>query len=259
MAGRVGMKSLWKNPSREETIQYTGGDRLFKGPRHLTTRDPRFLETKVAEDGTRLYHPPEIWNKNGPIVRATVMGVRKLPEFDRRGLLPAGDYPMSTDDIRRSFLVDGPLDRPDWDRQWRGQLLTNLEYLARQLWQVGVVDIHIGGSFVADKAHPEDIDGYFVCDRAAYKSRALHQALNLLDPNQPWTWRWEHRRPDEAGRPQLPLWHCYRIDLSPYYGQATGGIINRTGAPTDYPTFYRHSRDDEPKGIIRLLPSVTSD
>ena len=40
----------------------------------------------------------------------------------------------------------------------------NLEILARQLWSVGIRDIYADGSFVEDKDHPNDIDGYFVCD-----------------------------------------------------------------------------------------------
>lgn len=179
----------------------------------------------------------------------------ELPDCDGRGMLPPGDHPLTFEAIRRSWLVVGPPGRADWDAAWRGQLVANLEHLARQLWRVGVGEIYVGGSFVEDRPRPADVDGYFVCDRTAYKTRALHQALNALDPCRPWTWRQEHRRPDPDGHLRIPLWHHYRVELFPYYGQPIGGFVNRTGAPTDYPTFYRHSRDDEPKGVVRLLPS----
>ncbi len=32
-----------------------------------------------------------------------------------------------------------------------------------QLWPVGIREIYADGSFVEDKDHPNDIDGYFVC------------------------------------------------------------------------------------------------
>jgi hypothetical protein len=67
-------------------------------------------------------------------------------------------------------------------------LIDNLEVLTRQLWQVGVQEIYVDGSFAEDKDHPNDIDGYFVCDLKELASGALTQKLNLLDPYKIWTW-----------------------------------------------------------------------
>ena len=90
-----------------------------------------------------------------------------LPPFDQDGLLPLGDYELSLEELRESILVSGPGDPtayPSWDRPWREHLVHNLGTLTHQLWQVGVHEIFADGSFAEDKDHPNDIDGYFVCD-----------------------------------------------------------------------------------------------
>ena len=83
--------------------------------------------------------------------------------FDENGLLPVGDYPMTIADLRESLLVRGPGREacPRWDAKWRLRLVNNLEILVGQLWSVGIVNIFVDGSFVEDKDHPKDIDGYF--------------------------------------------------------------------------------------------------
>lgn len=87
-----------------------------------------------------------------------------LPAFTPDGLLPPGDYDMTIEEVRQSPIVVGPgITRPNWDAPWRALLVDNLQILVSQLWQVGVKDIFIDGSFVEDKDHPNDIDGYFVC------------------------------------------------------------------------------------------------
>lgn len=96
-----------------------------------------------------------------------------IPDFDSDGLLPPGDYQVSFDELRQSTLVLGPGDpknHPNWDRAWRAQLVENLETLTLQLWQVGVIDVFADGSFAENKDHPNDIDGYFVCELARLSS-----------------------------------------------------------------------------------------
>jgi hypothetical protein len=67
--------------------------------------------------------------------------------------------------------------------------VNNLEILTRQLWQVGIREIFADGSFAEDedKEHPNDIDGYFVCDLRELYSGELERKLNLLDPSKIWT------------------------------------------------------------------------
>ena len=77
-----------------------------------------------------------------------------------------GDHEVSFEELRESLLVHGPSDReqyPDWDVSWRKRLAESLEVLTRQLWHLGIREVFADGSFVEDKDHPNDIDGYFVC------------------------------------------------------------------------------------------------
>jgi hypothetical protein len=99
-----------------------------------------------------------------------------IPPFQADGLLPPGDYEVSFAELRQSALVAGPAGpsrSPAWDTDWRGKLVDNLEMLTQQLWQVGIKDIFADGSFAEDKDHPNDIDGYFVCDLARLVSGQL--------------------------------------------------------------------------------------
>ena len=120
-----------------------------------------------------------------------------LPSFDDHDLLPVADYPLTLDQLRQSHLVTG-IGNPSttWDAPWRAQLVDNLEILVTQLWEVGVDEIWVDGSFVENKDHPHDIDGYFdVKDMRYFASRQMHRDLNALDPFKAWTWDSASRRP----------------------------------------------------------------
>jgi hypothetical protein len=131
-----------------------------------------------------------------------------IPDFDAEGLLPPGDYEVSFEELRRSTLVmGGEQHRENWDAAWRAQLVRNFEKLSRQLWSVGIRDIYADGSFVEDKDHPNDIDGYFVCDLHSLITGELARQLNLLDPSKVWTWDPATRRPYRGyPKKQLPMW-----------------------------------------------------
>ena len=142
------------------------------------------------------------------------LGELKLPPLPvsvsldfQNGVLPPGDYPMTFDDIRRSILVRGPVvfRAPTWDSTWRGHLVDNLEVLVNQLWVAGVENIYIDGSFVEEKDHPNDIDGYFECDPADF--RGLANRLNQLDPHKCWIWDPNSRQLHKGStKRQLPMW-----------------------------------------------------
>jgi hypothetical protein len=128
--------------------------------------------------------------------------------------------------------------------------------LARQLWQVGIYEIFADGSFVEDKDHPNDIDGYFVCDLKSLASGLLTQQLNRLDPYKVWTWDPASRRP-YRGYPkrQLPMWHRYRVELYPHVpGLGLGsGIRDKFGHELEFPSAFRQSRrDGKPRGIVKI-------
>ncbi|MBM4379626.1 MAG: hypothetical protein FJ086_10050 [Deltaproteobacteria bacterium] len=177
-----------------------------------------------------------------------------LPAFNAFSLLPPGDYELTLGQLRASMLVAGPAGAESaWDATWRSQLVDNLEILVRQLWTVGVRDIFVDGSFAEDKAHPNDIDGYFVCDMKALVSGTLEQDLNRLDAFKVWTWDPGSRRPARGShKAQLPMWHRYRVELYPHFAQLSG-IQDRFGNDLEFPSAFRMSRrDGRQRGIIKI-------
>ena len=180
---------------------------------------------------------------------------KQLLTFTADGVLPVGDYALTLDQLRGSVLVRGPAGRPEhshWDTAWREQLVDNLTVLVKQLWQVGITGIFIDGSFVEDKDHPNDIDGYFECDLQHLASGQLERELNLLDPSRIWTWDPVARSAKGFGKRQLPMWHKYRVELYPHVGQLSG-LRDQHGNELDFPAALRLSRSGIPKGIIKVL------
>ena len=180
----------------------------------------------------------------------------KLPEFTDDGVLPPGDYTLTIEELKASMLVLGPGDPKDhiaWDSVWRERLIDNLAILVGELWSVGVHEVLVNGLFVENKDHPNDIDGYFVCDLHQLASGELERELNLLDPHKIWTWDPASRRPCRGyPKKQLPMWHQYRVELYPHYGQPCG-IRDKYGHELEFPSAFRRSRrDGQPKGIIRI-------
>jgi hypothetical protein len=171
-----------------------------------------------------------------------------LPPFTDEGARPAGDYLLTIDELVVSSLVLGWWQRSQWDAQWRRVLVGNLAVLVKYLWQVGVREIFIDGSFVENKPHPNDIDGYFVCDKDAWYGGELTAQLQAIDP----VWNWERRTrlPGSAKR-QLEMWHKYRVELFPHVGQGTG-ILDRFGHELEFPSAFRQTRDFAPKGIVKI-------
>jgi hypothetical protein len=128
--------------------------------------------------------------------------------------------------------------------------------LVKQLWQIGITDIFLDGSFVEEKVHPNDIDGYFVCDLMRLANGDLERELNALDPYKIWTWDPRSRQPyPNSTKKQLPMWHRYRVELYPHCGQLSG-IKDGFGNDLQFPAAFRKSRTDhKQKGIIQIVRS----
>ena len=169
------------------------------------------------------------------------------------GLLPAEDFELTLEELENSALVENRNDVPLWDTEWRRELVGKLGLLSKELWAIGIQEIYVNGSFVEDKAHPNDIDGYFVCDPKELASGQLERELNLLNPHKIWTWDPNSRKPYLGyTKRQLPMWHKYRVELYPHYGQGTG-ILDAAGNEMEFPAAFRTSRDQfKPKGIVKL-------
>jgi hypothetical protein len=105
---------------------------------------------------------------------------------------------------------------------------------------------------VEDKDHPNDIDGFFPFPGGARKVRELVDGLNQRDPLRSWGWD-PRTRKSYRGYPkaQLPMWHAYRVELYPHYGQPCG-LVDRNGDDMDFPAAFRRSRDGRLRGIIKI-------
>lgn len=168
---------------------------------------------------------------------------------------------MTFDELRNSVLVQGPPNAKQicWDVKWRLLLVNNCEVLVNQLWEVGIEDVFIDGSFVEMKPHPNDIDGYFVTDVYSIATGRLQAALNKINPYKVWTWAPESRRSYKGStKRQLPMWHRYRVELYPHIKWPENanhtGIRDRYGNEMQFPSAFRTQRDTfEPKGIIKLV------
>lgn len=174
--------------------------------------------------------------------------------FTKDGLLPPGDYEFTINGLRDSLLTRGPGANHPWDVKWRLFLIDQLELMVQQLWEVGIEQIFIDGSFVEEKAHPNDIDGYFECDLMEFATGELERKLNLLDPYKVWTWDSNSRKHYQGfTKKQLPMWHRYRVELYPHVGQPAG-ILDENGNMQQFPAAFRKTRDSFlPKGIVKII------
>ncbi len=137
---------------------------------------------------------------------------------------------------------------------WREKLCFNLATLVDQLRTVGITEIFIDGSFVEDKDHPNDIDGYFECDLHELASGELQRQLNLLDPHKVWTWDPEKPKaspgfletatPDVASIPRGTLSPLWSIMLA---------FRDEHGHELTFPSAFRQARDHTPRGIVKIV------
>lgn len=174
-----------------------------------------------------------------------------LPEFNDRGLLPPGDYPMTFSELQDSRLVVGR-----GDVSWCAKLVDNLKSLTGRLKKVGVKDLYIAGSFVEDCSRPSDIDGYFLCEEAAVVGGRLQRKLNPRFGPKVWDWDPSKRRPGPGseGISKMLMWHRYRVELMPDFGQKLPEFRDRYGNELRYRDAFRLTKGDlHPKGVIKLL------
>jgi hypothetical protein len=179
-----------------------------------------------------------------------------LPPFGKDLLLPAKDHPLTIDELASSRLVTGHgSGSATWDTEWRGYLVSMLAILVDQLHMAGITDIFVDGSFVENKDHPSDIDGYFVCGRRQFLTGELERRLTAIDRYKVWTWDTSLRRFDPStGKLQLPMWHRYRVELYPHIDGNKCGIFDRFNNELEFPAAFRKTKaDDRPKGIVQII------
>jgi hypothetical protein len=128
-----------------------------------------------------------------------------------------------------------------------------LESSSPQLWQAGITDIFVNGSFVTSKDHPNDIDGYFLCSFWDVASGALEQRLNSIAPGM---WPLDFARwiddPHKGLKP--PTWFAYSVEFYWDYVDRPAFVppmLMRGGKTVGQ--FFRESRQDRPRGIVRIV------
>jgi hypothetical protein len=181
--------------------------------------------------------------------------------FNTDGVLAPGTYSATFSEIRKSLLVIGDGSSSTWDKNWRDELVSRASILVQQLFKVGIQDIFLDGSFVEDKDHPNDIDGYFdphfsmTSPGDMAKFQKLVSDLNSLDPHKVWTWDPSSRESYRGyAKKQLPMWLFYRVEFYPHLDQGTG-IKDNEGNDLKFPSAFRQSRHNfKPKGIIKIIP-----
>lgn len=129
--------------------------------------------------------------------------------------------------------------------------------MCSHLWEVGIEEIYLDGSFTEAKAYPNDIDGYFECDVRRVATGELQREpwsdrpKEVLDLGPKGEARLPRIRKEAATYVELPMWHAYRVELYPYYDQPAG-ITDEYGNPLTFPAAFRkRRRDDEPRGIVK--------
>lgn len=151
-----------------------------------------------------------------------------IPGFDPvTGYLPPGLYLATIDEIGRRLGFT----------QKRHQLIASLELAVRWLFDAGVTDLRIDGSFVTEKPEPGDIDGFWVMDDNVRLSEIPPILLDFSTVPDP-----------ASGKLKFPMWFQLGIEL--YVHPLMGGF--QAG---DLPEFFSHSRDGIPRGYIQVLPS----
>lgn len=162
---------------------------------------------------------------------------------------------MTIDQLKESVLVvGGSAKSENWDQEWRLKLVENVDILANQLAKVGFDTLYLDGSFVENKDHPNDIDGYFNCDEEDLAFGRIPGELNALDPFKIWTWSGRTPYPGYA-KPQLPMWHRYRVEIYPNLGQP---FFEGQGESLNFYQAFRQTRLGAPKGIVKLITQKES-
>lgn len=182
--------------------------------------------------------------------------------FLSTGVLAPGTYEATIPDLRKSILVQGDGSSSTWDMAWRDALVSSVEILAKELWRVGFSEVFIDGSFVEDKDHPNDIDGYFDTGVAAITPASMTalqlqiSALNSLNQYKVWDWNPRNRVFDAStGKKQLPMWVRYRVEFYPHIAGTHAGIKDQFGNDLQFPAAFRQSRRNFlQKGIVKLIP-----
>jgi hypothetical protein len=135
---------------------------------------------------------------------------------------------MTFAQLRKSILVIGEDWIPGWDEAWRRYLVDNLEILVQPLWEMGIKNIFVDGSFCSAKPRPGDIDAFYelplpevvneIKDEKERKTFVLSylttigEQLNRLFETPIWS-IWDKMHVDEYGNAHTEMWRMYKCEL----------------------------------------------
>jgi hypothetical protein len=139
-----------------------------------------------------------------------------IPPFTLRGELPPGEFLATLNEVEERFGLK--------TRQ-RKKLMRGLRKAASHLWAAGGGRLWIDGSFITDKAEPDDIDG-------CWEYIEGQTSLESLDPA-------------FVNGDRDKMRSKYGLDFF-----LANWIEAGSGQP--FPKFFQTSRDGRPKGIIVL-------
>lgn len=140
-----------------------------------------------------------------------------IPDLDDSGLLPAGVYKTTLEEIRDRFGRRNAI---------RRRLFRGLKEALRNLQAAGVRRVYINGSFVTDKSSPNDVDGCWDAEEGI--------DLNKLDPVFLDFDHGRHRMKEK-----------YSVDFFPANAMELG-----SGQP--FLDFFQIDQEGRPKGILMI-------
>lgn len=169
-------------------------------------------------------------------------------KFQKNGLLSPEDHPISLDELE-ALLKAGPGNGQNWDTPWRLKLFEELKRRCHELYSIGIDEVYVDGSYATDKAHPNDIDGYFVVPRRWWLDQG-EEALKALDPD---FWRFEIV-PNDEGHAAYPMAFSHNIELFPMYREHTPEYAVCPELIDPKIQFFRTDRySRKAKGIFRIV------
>jgi hypothetical protein len=157
--------------------------------------------------------------------------LRLIPDFDEEtGYLPLGIHDASLQEIR---------ERLTWSDA-RRRLFSRFEEVLRQLFDAGVDEVFIGGSFATGAPAPNDIDAFWPFKAGLDLSKIDPVLLNMD----------ERVRDPATGKRVRPMKLKYGVELFVRIGpnaRINGKLFHE---------FFGRSRDGLARGLIRLVRSI---
>ena len=100
-----------------------------------------------------------------------------VPKFNSDGVLPPGVHPTTLDEFEKRFVYFDKSDR-------RYRIFGELQTLIKEAKQSGIIRrIVVAGSFVTNKAEPNDFDCILVLDELVFRQRLVARSIQRRFPS----------------------------------------------------------------------------